>query len=801
MADLFSFPPVENFSGASSSGGGIDWAKIIPWLIMGGGSVGNAIIGSKSAGKSTEAMLAGAEKAALLEKESRDAALNFQKEAFNKSIALQYPHIQLGQKALAPLGKGMGFAPPEGGYQAPSLQSLMFPTTSTNATAPTPSSAGNNLSSAMLSADANPAMKGTSTLKGLVGGGLMGAGLGASGLGIASALGAATGPMAPFVIGGAALAGGLASLVGRGRKEADKIVPYQNALTQKVHEIEAMLQQKSESGSLTEQDWNDAIATVSQLKNEFDSMTQDFGRAGPGARNSTSWIADAITGWNSRQLRPVQPRMHGGPVRGGKYVVGEDGPEILEMAPGAEGWVYPNASLKALTRLPGRQAGGPVNGGIWWMNPELNNFAPKMADPPTSYPSSPVTGTSSAINPYNPSVSYLQQPDGTQRNSQNGQYYDANGMPLPFNADLTQRLDQSSYPSDVNYQPPAAILGSTLRPSTATDVTTGEPGESGAVPAILGSTLENHMLPGGDNKPFTGTLASVAGSPTTTTSTNPQVSRDTFDKSTIQQWGWSRNADDTWTNVNGDKGRWLTDGRFLNVSQNMVFDPATGKVTPYSGGNTQNPYEGMPAPYEPTEGEFLRPFDQSFTGTVDKQPFHFDATTMFDDPGYQFRFNEGTKALERSASARGTLKGGRTLKELTRYAQDYASGEFDKAYNRAFGENQLSYGRDVDAYNRALNEYRQAFDIFTSNRDSRFNKLQAIAGGSQVASSTLGSSLGSVGNTGAQIISNSGTNQAQLQTDIANAIAAGDMARAQSLMAGLDSASQMALMWQILGRK
>ena len=52
------------------------------------------------------------------------------------------------------------------------------------------------------------------------------------------------------------------------------------------------------------------------------------------------------------------------------------------------------------------------------------------------------------------------------------------------------------------------------------------------------------------------------------------------------------------------------------------------------------------------------------------------------DPGYQFRMDEGTKALERSAAARGGLSSGSTLKALTRYGQDYASNEYQNAYNR-----------------------------------------------------------------------------------------------------------------------
>lgn len=61
-------------------------------------------------------------------------------------------------------------------------------------------------------------------------------------------------------------------------------------------------------------------------------------------------------------------------------------------------------------------------------------------------------------------------------------------------------------------------------------------------------------------------------------------------------------------------------------------------------------------------------------------------------PGYQFRLGEGLKALERSAAARGTLLTGGTLKGLERYAQDYASGEYEKRVNQLMGLSTLGRG-------------------------------------------------------------------------------------------------------------
>lgn len=73
------------------------------------------------------------------------------------------------------------------------------------------------------------------------------------------------------------------------------------------------------------------------------------------------------------------------------------------------------------------------------------------------------------------------------------------------------------------------------------------------------------------------------------------------------------------------------------------------------------------------------------------------------DPGYEFRMNEGNKAINNAAAARGMGNSGATMKALTKYGQDYASSEYDKAYNRNF--NRLStlagFGNNASATNAA----------------------------------------------------------------------------------------------------
>jgi hypothetical protein len=51
-------------------------------------------------------------------------------------------------------------------------------------------------------------------------------------------------------------------------------------------------------------------------------------------------------------------------------------------------------------------------------------------------------------------------------------------------------------------------------------------------------------------------------------------------------------------------------------------------------------------------------------------------------PGYQFRLDEGVKAAERSAAARGLLSSGGTLKAIQRYGEGLASSEYENYANR-----------------------------------------------------------------------------------------------------------------------
>lgn len=69
-------------------------------------------------------------------------------------------------------------------------------------------------------------------------------------------------------------------------------------------------------------------------------------------------------------------------------------------------------------------------------------------------------------------------------------------------------------------------------------------------------------------------------------------------------------------------------------------------------------------------------------GTATSDLSSYDQYDWKTDPGYRFRMDEGMKAIERSAAARGVLGSGGTLRGATRFAQDYASNEYQRVFDR-----------------------------------------------------------------------------------------------------------------------
>lgn len=92
-----------------------------------------------------------------------------------------------------------------------------------------------------------------------------------------------------------------------------------------------------------------------------------------------------------------------------------------------------------------------------------------------------------------------------------------------------------------------------------------------------------------------------------------------------------------------------------------------------------------------------------------KEARDFGAADFQTDPGYQFRLDQGQKALERSASRIGGIGSGKFLKDAMDYNQGQASSEYNNAFNR-----------------------------FYTARQNKLNPLQSLAGQGQSTAAQIG---------------------------------------------------------------
>lgn len=138
-------------------------------------------------------------------------------------------------------------------------------------------------------------------------------------------------------------------------------------------------------------------------------------------------------------------------------------------------------------------------------------------------------------------------------------------------------------------------------------------------------------------------------------------------------------------------------------------------------------------------------------GLADQFTRPFGMSDFQQDPGYQFRLSEGLKTLQNSAAARGGLLSGNALRGISRYGQDYASNEYQNAYNR-----------------------------YNTNQTNSFNRLASIAGIGQTANNALQQSGQNYANQTGGIMMGNAANQG-------NAALAAGQARA-SMYGGMSNA-------------
>jgi hypothetical protein len=122
------------------------------------------------------------------------------------------------------------------------------------------------------------------------------------------------------------------------------------------------------------------------------------------------------------------------------------------------------------------------------------------------------------------------------------------------------------------------------------------------------------------------------------------------------------------------------------------------------------------------------------------------------EPGYQFRLNAGTDALNRSAAARGVLRTGGTLKDITEYGQNFGAQEYKSVFDRAMQQYGTKYQAAKDTYApkfaqynnqfqaeqaRALAEFQRQYELYQTEAQLQMGKEQLINSNLQFGAPTF----------------------------------------------------------------
>jgi hypothetical protein len=149
------------------------------------------------------------------------------------------------------------------------------------------------------------------------------------------------------------------------------------------------------------------------------------------------------------------------------------------------------------------------------------------------------------------------------------------------------------------------------------------------------------------------------------------------------------------------------------------------QANPSSGGLAPaGPAAGAPG-MDPSSGAYGDPNDPAYGSFT--QPFDVTQFYNYEDPGYAFRQQQGSQAIQNSAAAGSGALSGSALKDLLTWNQDSASQEYNNAFNR-----------------------------YQTTQGNIFSRLSSIAGLGQNAAAGVGSQGTQLAGNAGQAVANAG---------------------------------------------
>lgn len=169
-----------------------------------------------------------------------------------------------------------------------------------------------------------------------------------------------------------------------------------------------------------------------------------------------------------------------------------------------------------------------------------------------------------------------------------------------------------------------------------------------------------------------------------------------------------------------------------------------------------------------------------------------DYSKFFASPDYQFRQQEGLNAVQNSAAAHGGLYSGDTLRGITDYASNLASGEYGNYFARQrqlFGDEESRRANDFARNQGVFSDQQGIFADQQGIQQDQFNRLSAIAGIGSAATSQAGQAAIASGANASNTLQNTAANVGNSFIAAGNATANGIAGQTDAITSGLGDLS------------
>lgn len=153
----------------------------------------------------------------------------------------------------------------------------------------------------------------------------------------------------------------------------------------------------------------------------------------------------------------------------------------------------------------------------------------------------------------------------------------------------------------------------------------------------------------------------------------------------LSWYAFQKNGGQPWQGRDSQQYQdWLNQQRSANAPTPASSSVSSGQTTYQQAGLPGQPGDPFASQRSQYQG-MLQGLMGQVVNAPQQQTFQQQAGALGDitqDPSYQFRFQQGQQALERSGAAKGFLGSGNILQELVGYGQGMASQEYQAQFNR-----------------------------------------------------------------------------------------------------------------------